>query len=285
MKYAVKWVEDNLGITRKALRYYESKGLMPTDESRNPENNYREYNDDDIERIWSIKILQGIGYSVNEIRELIENPDADFYSSISEKVEELERKRDEIIQYIEFAKSIKLTGRVPTTKQVGSIRYEDFIKYAHKNWNFYDGPKAAPLLDTLEEVLHPAEQEWSDTAVEKLKGLAEILSDYQETQRTCTINAYYRIIADMYHLDYRSDTVQTVVQLLYSFLSEQDAVKEIGNKFNPHFFAKYTAPFFLEGSDISRMNEVNYGKEGCRFIAETIAYFGGFEALDDLYEL
>lgn len=27
--YKVKWVEDNLGVTRKALRGFEKAGLMP----------------------------------------------------------------------------------------------------------------------------------------------------------------------------------------------------------------------------------------------------------------
>lgn len=43
MKYTVKWLEDNLGIIRKALRNYEAKGLLSPDVSRNPSNNYREY--------------------------------------------------------------------------------------------------------------------------------------------------------------------------------------------------------------------------------------------------
>lgn len=29
MGYQVKWVEEHLGVTRKALRIYEEKGLMP----------------------------------------------------------------------------------------------------------------------------------------------------------------------------------------------------------------------------------------------------------------
>lgn len=119
MGYKVKWVEDHLGISRKALRNYERLGLMPP----NKGGKYRDYSDEDIDRIWSIKLLQGVGYSLAEIRELMDNPEADFYKSISEKVVELERKRDDITNFIEFAKTIKLTGRVPTTKEVGSIRY------------------------------------------------------------------------------------------------------------------------------------------------------------------
>ena len=56
MGYKVKWVEDHLGISRKALRNYERLGLMPP----NKDEKYRDYSDEDIDRIWSIKILQGV---------------------------------------------------------------------------------------------------------------------------------------------------------------------------------------------------------------------------------
>jgi DNA-binding transcriptional MerR regulator len=82
---------------------------------------YRDYSDEDIDRIWSIKLLQGVGYSLTEIRELMDNPEADFYKSISEKVVELERKRDDITNFIKFAKTIKLTGSNSNTKEVWCI--------------------------------------------------------------------------------------------------------------------------------------------------------------------
>lgn len=42
MGYKVKWVEDHLGISRKALRNYERLGLMPP----NKGGKYRDYSDD-----------------------------------------------------------------------------------------------------------------------------------------------------------------------------------------------------------------------------------------------
>ena len=50
MGYSVKWVVENLGITRDMLRYYEKKGLLPIDETRNPSNKYRDYSEEDIDR-------------------------------------------------------------------------------------------------------------------------------------------------------------------------------------------------------------------------------------------
>ena len=56
----------------------------------------------------------------------------------------------------------------------------------------------------------------------------------------------------------------------------------IGDKFTKQFFAKYTAPFFVDGGDLTKINIMNYGKEGCLFITNAIAYWGRYENLDNL---
>ena len=78
--------------------------------------------------IWRIKILQDVGYSLSEIRELTENPDANFYKSISDNVDDLEKKRDGNSNFIEFSKSVKLTGRIPTSKEIGNMSYSNLIE-------------------------------------------------------------------------------------------------------------------------------------------------------------
>ena len=55
-------------------------------------------------------------------------------------------------------------------------------------------------------------------------------------------------------------------------------------KYYTCFFSNYST-FFLEGSDIGEINIATYGREGAEFIARAIAFFGGFDSLDDLYEL
>lgn len=60
MWYKIKWVEDKLGVTRKALRVFEKAGFMP----RNKGGQYRDYDDDDIDYIWTIRVLQEMRYSI-----------------------------------------------------------------------------------------------------------------------------------------------------------------------------------------------------------------------------
>ena len=92
MGYKVKWVEDNLGVTSKALRVFEKANLMP----ENKDGQYRDYDDDDIDRIWTIRVLQGMGYSIKEICDMVADDGFDFDTSISQKVEQLEEKKAEV---------------------------------------------------------------------------------------------------------------------------------------------------------------------------------------------
>lgn len=99
MGYKVKWVEENLGVSRKALRNFEAKGLMPKNDG-----GYRDYSDVDIDRIWTIRILQGMGYTLTEIVNMTNDETFDFDSSIQTKVKELEKKKKKSIDILVMQK-------------------------------------------------------------------------------------------------------------------------------------------------------------------------------------
>ena len=101
----VKWVEDNLGVTRKALRVFEKAGLMP----ENKGGQYRDCDDDDIDHIWMIRVLQGMGYSIKEICDMVADDGFDFDTSISQKVEQLEEKKVELDGDTYVQKMMELT--------------------------------------------------------------------------------------------------------------------------------------------------------------------------------
>lgn len=278
MGYSVKWVEEHLGITRKALRYYEKEKLMPTEGSRNT-NNYREYTEEDLDRIWGIKLLIGIGYTAKEVYAIMYDPNFDFYTSISEKVAGLEKRHDDEVMYLKFAKNIKFTGRIPTVSKLGSIRFDDFLDYCHENWNFYDGPSAAPFMQVADTLISKPPQEWSPDEVERLATIFENL-DLNHWAFTFALNGYYQVIADMRDLGHTSETVQRVVRLLHEYMVKNNTVPDLDGKITPQFMAKYTAPSFVDG-DIAELQERNYGKDGCLFIAKALSYYGGYD-IDEL---
>lgn len=279
MGYSAKWVRDKLGVTRDMIRYYEKEELIPIRSSRNPANNYRDYSEEDIERIWGIKLLIGIGFSVKEIKQLMTDPCFDFDTAIAKKVDELEKKHDEALIYLEFAKSIKFTGRVPTVTRLGSMTFDEFLLYARENWNFYDDPRSAPFMKAADLLIDKPAREWSPDDVERIYNLVESF-DTESMMKTYALHGYYQVLSDMREMDFSCDTVQRVVRLLHEYLVSNNTEPELDGKITPEFVARYTAPFFI-GGDVSVHYERNYGKEGCKFIAQALAFYGGY-TIDEL---
>lgn len=46
-------------------------------------------------------------------------------------------------------------------------------------------------------------------------------------------------------------------------------------------FVRFESSSYISG-DIARMHEKEYGKDGCRFIADAIAVFGGYSCYDEV---
>ncbi len=57
-----------LGVTPRTIKYYEELGLLTPDRSGG---NYRDYDEEDLERVERIRNLQQLGYSLAAIRELL----------------------------------------------------------------------------------------------------------------------------------------------------------------------------------------------------------------------
>ena len=66
----IQELESKCGVTKQNIRFYERKGLLHP--NRNLENNYREYDMEDVERLQSIKMMRKIDVSIEDIREVLE---------------------------------------------------------------------------------------------------------------------------------------------------------------------------------------------------------------------
>ena len=63
------------GLTRRAVRFYEEKGLIrPKSEDRNGRN-FREYDDEDARRLSAVADLRKLEFSVDEISVMIDAPE------------------------------------------------------------------------------------------------------------------------------------------------------------------------------------------------------------------
>ena len=92
-------IQEKTGLTRKAIEYYEEKGLIKPVKL---ENGYRDYSDEDLETLNQIFLFRKIGLSISEIEDCLSS-DGKSFSSILRRKEyqlEIEQKRKEVIELI-----------------------------------------------------------------------------------------------------------------------------------------------------------------------------------------
>ena len=130
-------VADATGITVEAIRYYEREGLLlPADRTST---GYRKYRPEAVRRLKFVKSAQALGFSLREIRELLElrvNPDADCgdvkaialakIAEIDAKIEELAKLRDALKVVTDACSGSGPTGRcvILEAMDTGVVRKE-----------------------------------------------------------------------------------------------------------------------------------------------------------------
>lgn len=275
MGYSVKWVEENLGVTRKALRGFEQIGLMP----KNKDRKARDYDDGDLDRIWSIRVLQGMGYTLKEIVEMAHKDDFVFEQSLGLKIEELEAKKRKIEQHLGYARTIKFTGRFPCRPiAMGGIKFEDFYEQSLEKWNIENDPQAIEYQKIAESFLSKSSDEMENTDIGRMLSVIEKVA----TMGIDTILVEYvlpRALAQKMEYGISHPEVQLMVKMLYENLK---SIKQM-ETMSINEFARIVASSFVAG-DIAKIKTNNFSEQESKFIAEAIAYFGGYENYDALVE-
>lgn len=198
----------------------------------------------------------------------------------AEQIKEIEGKLTILEQkYPECAKAPGNGDSVPADSNGVVSNSSDATSFPSFDGNFYDDPRSVLFMKMADTLISKAPQEWGPDDVEHILEMFENF-DAEGMMHTYALHGYYQVISDMKDLGYDSDTVQRVVKLLHEYLVGHNTEPELDGKITPQFIAKYTAPFFL-GGDIAIQHERNYGKAGCLFIAQALAYYGGYD-IDDL---
>lgn len=100
----IKEAEQITGISSQNIRYYEKQGLIRP--SRNEENSYREYSDDDIERLKLIRLFRKLGMPIEDLRRLL-NGDIALREAIETQKKRLESQQNELNAALDFCKKIQ----------------------------------------------------------------------------------------------------------------------------------------------------------------------------------
>lgn len=105
-------VIKTLGISKKALNYYEEKGLINVDKD---ENGYRCFNQHHIEQLHIIKTLRLLSFSISDIQRILfedemEQVFNEHYNTIDKQIMDLEIAKEHLVSMKAILSSRKYEG-------------------------------------------------------------------------------------------------------------------------------------------------------------------------------
>lgn len=118
-------VAERVALNPKTIRYYEGVGLIP--EPPRTASGYRDYRDEDYERIRFIKTARRLDFSIAEIQEILaftdrsQTPCGHVRAVLTRKARELDERITEMIQLRDELREIEesVRVRVPSGKGDG----------------------------------------------------------------------------------------------------------------------------------------------------------------------
>lgn len=94
MTYSTKQLADLAGVTIRTLRYYDKIGLLkPT---RNPNNDYRQYTQAEVNRLQVIRFLQLFEMPLSQIKQLLDGPTDQLTAALIRQRQRITAKRDQL---------------------------------------------------------------------------------------------------------------------------------------------------------------------------------------------
>ncbi len=129
----IKEMESALGISKANIRFYEKEGLL---DPKRAENGYREYTDDDLERLRTIVVLRKLGVSIEHIKKLL-NHEESLQNVMKSNILELEEKIEELQGALAVCRQIHKDG-VETEDFNASYYLEKIENTEKKGGKFLD---------------------------------------------------------------------------------------------------------------------------------------------------
>lgn len=99
----IKEMEQQVGITKANIRFYESEGLLNPGRKAN---NYREYSAEDVELLKKIKCLRTLGISVSDIRMVIHG-EITMEQLMDGRIQEIEAEKEELVMAQAICRDLK----------------------------------------------------------------------------------------------------------------------------------------------------------------------------------
>ena len=129
----VQQVSKLTGVSVRTLHYYDQIGLLQP--AQILENGYREYQEEQLERLQQILLFRELEFPLKEIKEILGRKDFDRSKALEHQIQLLTLKKEHLENLIDFARGIKLIGvKTMNFKAFDKSKIDEYAKQAKEQW-------------------------------------------------------------------------------------------------------------------------------------------------------
>ena len=110
----IKYVEEQVGITKKNIRFYEEQGLLSPGRA---DNGYREYGEEDLKRLKQIKFLRKLYVPIEEIKS-VSSGDLSLDICLQRQLYEFEQKKNNLEELQRFTEDLLASSSGVTLEEL-----------------------------------------------------------------------------------------------------------------------------------------------------------------------
>ncbi len=182
------------GVSIRTLHYYDKIELLRP--SSYSDSGYRLYNNEDLERLQHILLFRELGFSLKDIKVIINSPDFDRGKALERQIELLRLKKEHIENLINFAIGLKMIG----------VKHMDFKAFDRSKLDEY-AKQARELYGNSPEYKELEEKQKTRT-------------DDEERLIADRLMLIFKEAGEIRNTDPASPKAQEIVKRLQSFITE-----------------------------------------------------------------
>ncbi|MEE1411681.1 MAG: MerR family transcriptional regulator [Bulleidia sp.] len=239
----VNEILKEVGMTRRAIKYYEEKGLLSI---KKDTNGYRNYTDEDVKVLKKISVYRKLGIRIEDIKKLLENNDKGILLSVyNQKLQEKQLQESEL----EALKDFIDNGNPDKANEVLDYKtIESAIEsmFPDEAWAEYLNSHFKPFLNVriktseqkqaLENILKYCENTTLKTPFMMKLGIKLASGILIETRTADEMISYYRDMSDEEYEKLKADVLKGaklksgIMKYHPAFIAQRKMMKEYQDK-------------------------------------------------------
>ena len=239
----VNEILKEVGMTRRAIKYYEEKGLLSI---KKDTNGYRNYTDEDVKVLKKISVYRKLGISIEDIKKLLNTNDKGILLSVyNQKLQEKQLQESEL----EALKDFIDNGNPDKANELLDYKtIESAIEsmFPDEAWAEYLNSHFKPFLNVriktpeqkqaLENILKYCENTTLKTPFLMKLGIKLASGILTETRTADEMIAYYRDMSDEEYEKLKTDVLKGaklksgIMKYHPAFIAQRKMMKEYQDK-------------------------------------------------------